>query len=449
MSDLLAIGTSGLLAYRSALSAVGENVANAETPGFARRTVHLREAAAANGTSIVYRDQAQFGGVELGSIGRAWDAFRAADSRLAAAAAARSEVRAQWLGQAETSLDQGGRSVGMAATQFFSAATALAANPGDPLGRSLTLMALQDAASVIRGTAESLARVSGGIESAARIEVDALNGALGALANINGTIRQLPPGTTTRVSLEDERDRLIDQIAAKVDIEVHINAEGAATLTLAGASGTTLIGPSGRGIVAMSVADDGRLSLTLSTATQYQPLPATGGSLAGLAEAAAHVADQRAELNALAAGFVTAVNGWSAAGEDANGAPGGDLLSMTGDARSIASLVTDPALLAAAAPGGAANGNLLALDGLRGQDGIEARWTNLVSRHAQAVSNARSEASAAATWRDNSFGARDQISGVDLDFEAAELLRFQQAYNGSARIIQVARETMNTVLDLF
>lgn len=86
---------------------------------------------------------------------------------------------------------------------------------------------------------------------------------------------------------------------------------------------------------------------------------------------------------------------------------------------------------------------------MRGPGSVEARWTNLVATGAQALSSAKSEAAAAKTWRDNSFAARDQISGVDLDFEAAELLRFQQAYGGSARIIQVARETLNTILDLF
>ena len=42
MSDLLSIGTSGLSAYRSALAAIGDNVANAEVAGYSRRTVDAR-----------------------------------------------------------------------------------------------------------------------------------------------------------------------------------------------------------------------------------------------------------------------------------------------------------------------------------------------------------------------------------------------------------------------
>jgi sigma-54 specific flagellar transcriptional regulator A len=47
MSDLLAIGASGIKAYSRALSVVGDNIANAQTDGYVRRTVRLEEAPAA------------------------------------------------------------------------------------------------------------------------------------------------------------------------------------------------------------------------------------------------------------------------------------------------------------------------------------------------------------------------------------------------------------------
>ena len=45
MSDLLSVGASGLRAYGRALSNVGDNIANAQTPGYARRTTRLEELA--------------------------------------------------------------------------------------------------------------------------------------------------------------------------------------------------------------------------------------------------------------------------------------------------------------------------------------------------------------------------------------------------------------------
>jgi flagellar hook-associated protein 1 FlgK len=122
---------------------------------------------------------------------------------------------------------------------------------------------------------------------------------------------------------------------------------------------------------------------------------------------------------------------------------------MTAGAMSVALAASDPAAIAAASGDGAENGNLLSLSALRGQDGTESRWAALVAAQAQSLSSARSEAAAAATRREGSFAARDEVSGIDLDREAAELLRYQRAYDGSAKIIGVARDTLQSILDLF
>jgi flagellar hook-associated protein 1 FlgK len=121
---------------------------------------------------------------------------------------------------------------------------------------------------------------------------------------------------------------------------------------------------------------------------------------------------------------------------------------MPAGAASLAVATSDPALIAAASADGTENGNLLQLPALRGADGSEARWAALVAAQAQSLSAARSEAAAAATRREGSFAARDEVSGIDLDREAAELMRYQRAYDGSAKIIQVARDTIQAILDI-
>jgi len=40
------------------------------------------------------------------------------------------------------------------------------------------------------------------------------------------------------------------------------------------------------------------------------------------------------------------------------------------------------------------------------------------------------------------------VSGVNIDEEAVDLMRFQQAYQASTRVIQVARETLQSILDI-
>ncbi len=49
---------------------------------------------------------------------------------------------------------------------------------------------------------------------------------------------------------------------------------------------------------------------------------------------------------------------------------------------------------------------------------------------------------------DQAVSARDQVSGVSLDQEAADLVRFQQAYQASAKILQVASQLFDSVLQV-
>jgi flagellar hook-associated protein 1 len=447
MTDLLGIGSSALAAYRDALNAVGENVANAQTPGYARRRVVLEEATVVATGDLAYRSQITFNGVTATGVVRAWDEFKATEARFSASAAGRAAAREQWLTSVESALDDGPAGIGASITGFFGAAASLASDPGDPLGRRSALSALDNAAGAFRSTAQKLSRLSDGIGQAAVLEVTALNNALAALANLNGAITPVAADGSARASLEDERDRLIDQIASKLDVSVSIDGHGRASIAPAGSSSLTLLDGTGPKLVTLIPATDGRLSLQLSSNGTTSPLPASGGSLAGLVEVATTVADRRAGLDALAADFTTMINGWSAAGIDANGNPGAALIDAPAGAVSMQALVSDPALVPAADASGVSNGSLLALDAIRRASNIEGRWSSLVSANAQMLASAKSEASATATWRDNSYAALDEVTGVDLDYEAAELLRFQQAYNASARIIQVARESMQALFD--
>lgn len=447
MTDLLGIGSSALAAYRDALNAVGENVANAQTPGYARRRVVLEEATTVASGDLAYRSQITFNGVTATGVVRAWDDFKATEARFSASGAGRAGTREQWLTSVESALDDGPAGIGSSITGFFGAAASLASDPGDPLGRRSVLSALDNATGAFRNTAQKLSRLSDGIGQAADLEVTALNNALAALANLNGAITPVAADGSARASLEDERDRLIDMIASKIDVSVAIDGHGRATVAPAGSFGAILVDGDGPNLVVLSRAADGRIDLQLSSNGTTSPLPAYGGSLAGLVEVSSTVADRRAALDALAADFTSMINNWSAAGVDASGNPGAALIDAPSGAASMQALVSDPALVPAADAAGVSNGNLLALEAVRGASGVESRWSSLVSANAQMLASARSEASATAKWRDNSYAALDEVTGVDLDHEAAELLRFQQAYNASARIIQVARESMQALFD--
>ena len=228
MADLMSIGVSGLTAYRNALAAVGENVANAETPGFARRSVRLTPGVTGANANVFFRDSTAFGGVRTAGVQRSWDMFQAAEAQHASASAGRTAAREQWFTAIETSLDDGPAGIGARITGFFNAADALAAMPDDRLGRSRLLMAVEDVAASFRTTADGLSRISASIGTSAAVDVEAVNGALTALAKVNATLLVSAEGGTARAVLEDERDRIIDAISERIGVAATYRENGIA-----------------------------------------------------------------------------------------------------------------------------------------------------------------------------------------------------------------------------
>jgi flagellar hook-associated protein 1 FlgK len=94
------------------------------------------------------------------------------------------------------------------------------------------------------------------------------------------------------------------------------------------------------------------------------------------------------------------------------------------------------------------NSNLLALAALRTSGGYETSISNLTTQNASAISSRQSIADAQTAIVTSATSARDAVSGVNLDNEAVDLMRYQQAYSASSRVIQVARDIFQTILDI-
>lgn len=442
MTDLLNIGASGLRAYAKALSTVGDNIANAQTPGYARRTVALREAPAA-GDIVLSRNAIRPGGVEVAGVRRSQDVWLVEDARTASGDAERGATRLGLVEAAERALDDGPAGIGQSMTRIFTSADQLAADPANATLRSQFLLAVDDSAAAFRATAAGLARAAEGAQQSAALSVDAINTDLAALEQVNGGLRRARPGSSNEATLLDERDRLIDRLAAAMPVVPSFDARGAVTLAAAD-GGQPLIAGGTVAQLSVTAAVDGRLAFSLTPGGAMFP---TSGTLAGLVQGADHIADQRSALDALADRLAADLNGWHQAGRDQSGDPGQALLAGSGAAGLVAMALTADQV--AAADPSASNGNMLQLSALRGDAGVEGQWASLASQQAQQVASARAQDAAASSRRDGAEAARDAVSEVDLDREAAELLRFQQAYEAAARTVQVARETMQAILNIF
>jgi flagellar hook-associated protein 1 FlgK len=76
-------------------------------------------------------------------------------------------------------------------------------------------------------------------------------------------------------------------------------------------------------------------------------------------------------------------------------------------------------------------------------------YGDLVGRVGSLTAQARQDSDATSTILKQATNNRDSLAAVNLDEEAANLIKFEQYYNASAQIIQVARSLFDTLISTF
>jgi flagellar hook-associated protein FlgK len=450
MSDMLSIGASGVRAYQTALGVVSDNIANVGSAGYSRRTTELREIAPVGSSGLSSRAAVPGHGVVVGGIGRAGDAYKAAAVRLASTDLARTEAGTTWLSRIEQVMTQGATAARM--TGFFASAQRLAADPTSLAARASMLEQAGAAADAFRTTAGAL--------QAAEVELDGtldagarqLSSLAQGLAKINEGLGRAAPGSTAAAALFDQRDQLLEQMSAITDVAVQMDTAGRASVRVGGTSGPVLVAGREASSVAFNRNEDGAVAFIVRRGGEQFDFTPMGGALAGMAEGAVRLSAARIDLNGVAERFAATVNDAMRAGDDLNGQPGRALFDM-GDPPSALTMTLEPVEpeeIAAAARGGGRRDatNLAALQAARTASGVEEAGAQLVTGVAGAIEARKTVTAAQTAIRDAAVAALDAQTGVDLDQEAIDLIRFQQAYAASSRVIQVAREVMQSLLDI-
>lgn len=442
MSDLLSIGASGVRAFQGALTTTSENIANAGTVGYARRTAQMAEVSAAGIKGV------NGYGVVVTGTQRAADAIRSAAVRSAGADLSRTQAGSAWLDRIQTAMT--GADVSGRLTSFYTSATALSADPASGAQRSVMLENAQSVASGFAATGAALSQVLTDLDQTADGDAATLSNLATALAKVNDGLGRAGAGTASAANLSDQRDQLLEQMSALSDVSATFDAAGRATVRVGGEAGPTLVSGRDAGIVSYSRSAQGNVTFTVMRGKDAQTFQPSGGSLAGIADSAQRIVDTRGLVADTARDFADSVNAVQAEGVDLNNAAGQPIFAYGSDPTQMTVAMTDPAGIAAAATGGGTRdgSNLAKLQATRASGNFEGGITGLVAGNAAAIANRRIVGDAQNAILSGATTARDQISAVNLDDEAVQLLRFQQAYQASSRVISVAKDMFQSLMEI-
>jgi flagellar hook-associated protein 1 FlgK len=199
--------------------------------------------------------------------------------------------------------------------------------------------------------------------------------------------------------------------------------------------------------MAMSQDLTGAISYTLGGTA----LTLSGGSLAGTQQAMAASISASNSLDGIANSLMTTVNDAQGNGAALDGTAGQDMFSGTG-AAGITLALTSGSQIAAAASGSAAGSsdqtNLKALISSMGSVDIAGQTNTLLYNLSSAVASNTTTRDTLDTIYANAQANVSGQSEVNLDDEAANLVRYQQAYQASAKVISVAQTLFDQLLQI-
>ncbi len=441
-SDMFSIGTSGLRAAKAALDLTAQNIANANTPGYSRRRLEVSELSG-NG-SVAKTSSIRLGGVMIDGAARYESVFLMAEARRTGSDAARATVQLDGLRVAERAIESA--ALFPALTEFEAS---LAQLSNDPLSAPLRGQVIESA----RIAADSFNLAARGISGAldevhfqTGADIDRANILTAELARTNTNIARTQDGSSARLTLLDQRDMLINELSGYTGVAARFDAFGRVELRLGDGAGPLLVSGNTASTLASTTDADGRISFTLDGAS----VTPGSGSLSGAALAADGIAGRMAELDAAAARLVTLANDAQSSGVTPTGLTGTAMFSGT-SAGTIALAPTNGDGLATAPAGSPANsrniGNLGDLrDALADSAGPGTLIDNLLFSLSTEISGRDITQQALATIADSAAAALSQETAISLDEEAADLIRFQQAFQASSRVVETARNIFDTLL---
>ena len=444
----LNVALQSLLTQQAALRVTTDNIGNINTPFYARRRPVVSEQAPVYESGIIVGRGAQLTSVE--SI-----RDRVLELRIGSEQQQQSATEAfiQSMGTVETLFGAGTDSLGSKVQSFFNSLNQLSTSPTDGSLRQGVLTAAGDLARTFNQISQNLQNQRSQMNQSVTQAADEINRLTNAIAAVNQQVAGRVALGQDPGALEDQRTQLISQLSSKIDVFVTDTPEG---LTLTTVHGEPLV------VAGKAYALDTSLcSNSVHVVANGVDLTSDlhGGELGGLLQARdQEIASLADTLDAFAYQFANAVNTVHRQGFDLSGNAGTDLFtigtSQPGAASAIGLAINDPGKLAASADtASGGNATLLALAALQnsqiidGQTPAEA-YSQLVFRTGSSIANAKADRQAGEAVLAQLNDLRGAISGVSLDEESANLIRFQQAYEASARVIQTINEMLEVAVNL-
>ena len=459
---VLNMGSKALTVQQKGIYVTGNNIANVNTPGYSRQRLNLSSDVPLN-TGIGPVGS----GVTANEIERVYDRFLGVQINNETQSLGQWEAYKDSVERVEMVFDEsGGYGLNQVMSEFWNSWQDLTNNPSGSIERTVIVAKSEMLTATLSQKYEDLQQIQRDIDSNIEGAVGEINRLSENLVDLNQKIIQSELGGHTANEYRDQRDLVLKELSELINISSFEDANGGTTVSVG--SGQALV--EGTHTYSLSTQPDasGHRDITWIDSSGNSVIISddiSKGKLKGWLDARdVDINDSLNKLDTLAQDLMAAVNPLHANGYGLDNINGRDFFTIEATAAATAAGIQVNSLIAAdtnriAAAEGADkpgdNRNAIAIAKLRDMPTMNGSTVTFGAYYDSMVSDAGLAVQQATSYYDHQSqmvrqveNYRESISGVSIDEETVNLIKYQKAYQAAAKLINTADEMMETILSM-
>jgi flagellar hook-associated protein 1 len=455
INNLLFTVKDTLIANQMALSVIGANVANVNTPGYSRQRADMF----AVGTVSVNGLSAQFG-VNVKQVSRIYDRYIESQLLQQQQATAYGDAMLQSLQNIEMILDDtNGGGINEQLDQFWASWEDLANNPSGKLERNALLSTAESLAGAIRSYKQSLESVNTELNRSIADVVPLINDKIREIADLTSQVIEAGTDTGGMNSVLDKRTIALQELGSMINISYFETSSGGLNIYMA--NGEPLLQERLAQTLSV-VVNNGITDIYSTNSVDTINGAITSGKLGAYMELQQNILPGYIDdLNSMTNALAARVNALHISGFDANGNMGMDFFNITNAANPSGSIRVNPVIAAdidriAASLSVSGDGeNATKLASVRdeflmdsGKQTMSDFLASMVGEIGRQTSNAKMNSDHQTTIMNYLSNQRGSVSGVSIDEEMILLTQYQMGYSAAGKLSNMVNEMLDILMDV-
>ena len=447
----LTIAQSGLTAQQRAMEVMGYNISHANDTNYKRQKVVAVEGAVlATSQEAGTTGTTQTGsGVQSGDVQRVVDNLVETRLRIANSGASQWDYMSTTMTEIESAVDEPSDSgLESSIDDFWDSWDSVATSPDETDARNDLIQKTDTMCQQMQYVYSELKDIKTDVNKAISADADQINLIANEISQLNSQIGSLQSGQMPVNDLLNKRDGLVTDLAKIVSINQTGEDPQSFIISI---GGRVLV--QGTNVTEVKSVTDTSGNSNIQWSDDGTSVQIDSGELAAMTDLRDNkIPGYLSSLDNLATTLVSEVNTLHKTGTDLDGNAGGDFFKEGTTAANIAlddGVADDPNKIAAASDGSSGGGTVASeIADLKETGSANTIYNNFVTTVGTDTSVASTQLSAHNLTVTQYQSQEQSISGVSLDEELTNMIKFQQAYSASAKVLTAMDSMLTTLMNI-